>query len=134
MEVKEDFLVLKIDDLIELSRDVEFRHSLNGRFIAYTLRTQIREMRLRKGWTQSELAERCGTVQPIVARWENIKNPHFPTIDTLRTIAKVFDVCLVVRFEEWGSLFRKIVEVRESGMEIPREFKEIFGDAAQKSE
>ena len=41
----------------------------------------IREARLRAGITQQELAERLGTSQPVIARWE--KGHRSPTVDAL---------------------------------------------------
>jgi transcriptional regulator with XRE-family HTH domain len=46
----------------------------------------IREARRRAALTQRELAERAGTVQPVVARWESG-----------RTAVSLDDVCRLVR-------------------------------------
>jgi len=41
----------------------------------------IREARLRSGLTQQELAERLGTAQSVIARWES--GHRSPTVETL---------------------------------------------------
>lgn len=50
----------------------------------------IKVLRLEKGWTQQDLADRLGVSQQTVAKWENDKG--MPTADKLPTIAKIFDV------------------------------------------
>lgn len=44
----------------------------------------LREARLRAGLTQRELAERTGTTQPAVSRWETGRVR--PSLETLRTL------------------------------------------------
>ena len=41
----------------------------------------IREARLRSGLSQQELADRLGTSQPVIARWESGRRS--PTVDAL---------------------------------------------------
>jgi transcriptional regulator with XRE-family HTH domain len=56
----------------------------------------IREIRLRAGLTQKQLARRLGTKQSVVSRWET--GSAAPTLETLQTIARVcgFEVRLQV--------------------------------------
>jgi transcriptional regulator with XRE-family HTH domain len=58
---------------------------------------QIRRLRERHGWTQAELAEKAGTQQVVVSRWESPDNPGI-TLNTLKRLARAFDVALIVRF------------------------------------
>jgi transcriptional regulator with XRE-family HTH domain len=58
---------------------------------------QIRRLRERHGWTQAELAEKAGTQQVVVSRWENPDNKGI-TLNTLKRLARAFDVALIVRF------------------------------------
>lgn len=47
----------------------------------------IRERRLGQGLTQQELADLCGTKQPIVSRWEmGVRIPHTRHRDALRRV------------------------------------------------
>lgn len=55
----------------------------------------IRELRQKKGWTQTELARRAGVKQGVLSDIESGKTKH-PRIDTLAAIA----FALGVRIEE----------------------------------
>lgn len=52
----------------------------------------IAAKRQEKGWTQKELAERVGTNQIQVSRWENGK--HLPTLEQFVCIADAFKCSL----------------------------------------
>ena len=60
-------------------------------------------MRRARGWTQKELAVRVGVSQSrivVLEQWcGNV------SLKTLRRIAVVFDVALIVRFVSWGEFF-----------------------------
>jgi transcriptional regulator with XRE-family HTH domain len=62
-------------------------------------------MRDREDWSQQELATRAGMTQNAISRLEN---PFYgkATISTLKRIAAVFDVALVVRFEPFSYLVK----------------------------
>ena len=51
----------------------------------------IRELRLKRGWSQSELARRAGVKQSIISYIENGKTKN-PRIDTLSAIATALGV------------------------------------------
>lgn len=57
----------------------------------------VKEARLRAGITQSELATRLGTKQPVVARWEaGLDEPTFPSLQkTLKACGLDLQVSLV---------------------------------------
>lgn len=57
------------------------------------IRTIIKE-RLKRGWSQSDLAEAVGTRQPVISRLE--RGEGNPSLATLGKIAKVFDKRLEV--------------------------------------
>ncbi len=60
-------------------------------------------MRDQTDWTQEQLAEKVGTNQNAISRLEN-PNYGKATITTLKRIASVFDVALVVRFVPFSQL------------------------------
>ena len=60
------------------------------------LAVQIQSLRLKEGWTQDFLAQKAGTKQAGVCRWENSQPPA--SLATLKKIASAFDVALVVKF------------------------------------
>ena len=52
----------------------------------------IRELRIKKGFSQDELAETVFVTRQAVSRWENGETP--PNIDTLKLLSKLFDVSI----------------------------------------
>ena len=57
---------------------------------------QILHLRLERGWTQKELAERAGTKQANISRLENgLLNP---SVDMLRRVAEALGVDLTISF------------------------------------
>ena len=53
---------------------------------------RVAEIRKERGWTQTELGERCGIRQTHIARIENGK--YNVQIDTLAAIAKAFGMTI----------------------------------------
>ena len=51
---------------------------------------RIKELRLEKGFTQKELAQKLNTTNSAVCDWE--KGRTQPDLQTLASIAKIFDV------------------------------------------
>jgi transcriptional regulator with XRE-family HTH domain len=74
---------------------------------------QIRSMRDRESWSQEELAERVGMNQNAISRLEN---PSYgkATITTLKRLARVFDVALMIQFVPFSRLTYWV-----SGTEFP---------------
>lgn len=66
--------------------------------LAYELSVQVREARETKGLSQSQLAERMGTQQSVIARLEG--GGITPTLPTLKRIADALGTKLTVGFEE----------------------------------
>lgn len=58
----------------------------------------IREARRQAGLTQQELADRSGTSQPAIARYERARS--MPSVDTLQRIAVACGRQLTLRFSE----------------------------------
>ena len=61
------------------------------------LQSQILELRLEKGLSQEELAEKAGTKQTIISRVERGANQ--PSIDTIQKIAKALDRKVKIKLE-----------------------------------
>lgn len=58
---------------------------------------QVARLRIERGLTQAELAERVGTRQPNIARLESGRLT--PSLDLLRRVAEALNAELVVRIE-----------------------------------
>ena len=75
----------------EHMRDPEFRAAAEELEPAY----QVARLRLMRGLTQEELAERVGTTQSSIARLENGKRP--PSLSFLRRVVEALEGDLEVR-------------------------------------
>jgi ribosome-binding protein aMBF1 (putative translation factor) len=69
--------------------------------VAFELGAAVREMRERRGWTQTQLARAAGMTQPAVARFE--AGGTVPTIPLLERLARALDAKLVVRLDPRSS-------------------------------
>jgi len=67
----------------------------------------IRGARLRRGWTQVEMARRCGVSQPNVAQWESGN----PGPDTLAKVAAAMGITVDELLTE-GVLTRQAARAR----------------------
>lgn len=63
--------------------------------LAFELGAAVRELRLARGWRQSELASAAGMTQSAVARFE--AGGTVPTLPVLGRIARALDADLTVR-------------------------------------
>ncbi len=96
-----------------------------GTSITGTTAAQIRAMREKREWNQHMLAEKAGMGQ---ARISLLENPNYQnlSLNTLKRIANVFDVALLVRFVPFSKLFAMIEEETAETL-APRSFAEEFG-------
>ena len=65
--------------------------------LAFELGRAVRELRERRGWSQSQLAQASGMTQSAVARFE--AGGTIPTLPVLERLAAALDVGLSVKFE-----------------------------------
>jgi transcriptional regulator with XRE-family HTH domain len=84
-------------------RNKDYRHSYADEFLNETVATQIKTLREQRGWRQVDLAREAGMPQSMVARLENVNYSSW-SINTLRKLARAFDVRLRVTFESFGSI------------------------------
>jgi len=63
--------------------------------LAFELGAAVRELRLGRGWSQSELASAAGMTQSAIARFE--AGGSVPTLPVLARIARALDADLSVR-------------------------------------
>jgi len=76
-----------IDELVEKRPDLEDVYQAADP--VYELRKRILQLRLDKGLSQAELAERAGTKQSVISRIENGESE--PRIETIKRIARALD-------------------------------------------
>jgi len=68
--------------------------------LAFELGRSVRELRERRGWSQTQLAKASGMTQSAVARFE--AGWTVPTLTVLERLATALDVTLKVGFESRG--------------------------------
>ncbi len=69
--------------------------------LAFELGAGVRELRLRRGWSQADLASAAGMTQSAVARFE--AGGTIPTIQVLERLARALDARLEVRLRPGSS-------------------------------
>ncbi len=99
-------------------QDKECRDLFVAEEIDTGLPFQIRALRKDRGWSQRELAERVGMTQEGVSRLENLNYGRF-TLATLKRLASVFDVALVVRFEPFSRLVDWTANLSPEDLAVP---------------
>jgi ribosome-binding protein aMBF1 (putative translation factor) len=82
----------------EVLKDPEVKKAYDDLEEEYRLEKQLIELRNKIGLTQKKLAEKMGTKQPAIARFE--KKLANPTVKFLSKIARAMDLNLIIRFEE----------------------------------
>lgn len=65
--------------------------------LAYELGVAVRDLRERRGWSQTQLAQAAGMTQSAVARFE--AGGTVPTLPVLERLAHALDVDLAVQFK-----------------------------------
>ncbi|WP_147612339.1 helix-turn-helix domain-containing protein [Treponema pectinovorum] len=83
-----DFLTL--DDYIstKLKNDSEFSKEYNSGYDEFKIGVLLKELRLKSGMTQEELAEKLETKKSVISRMEN--HAEDIKLSTLQKIASVF--------------------------------------------
>jgi transcriptional regulator with XRE-family HTH domain len=104
--------------LIASLQDEEYRHALVDQHIASLLPFQLRAMREQRGWTQQELGDRCGKKQEWISKLENPRYARF-TLQTLRTLARAFDVALEVKFIPFSQMIDWFSARRPGDLRVP---------------
>jgi transcriptional regulator with XRE-family HTH domain len=99
---------MTISSLWKKFRSRKYRHAFVEAQLKRGVPTQMRAMRLKRGWTQKELAQRCGLEQGTISR---IENPDYGqlTFDTVLAVARGFDCAFIGRYVPFSQL-RALVE------------------------
>ncbi len=80
----------------KMMKDPEFRVAYESLEPEYALKRRLIELRTKKEITQKELAERVGTKQSSIARFE--RGGYSPTISFLSRLAQALGMKLEVKF------------------------------------
>jgi transcriptional regulator with XRE-family HTH domain len=93
------------EKLIDELKDKEYRDAFVSEHIDTGIPFQIRALRKQRRWSQEEFAQNAGKQQEAISRVENPNYRSF-TLATLKEIASVFDVALIVRFAPISDLVK----------------------------
>lgn len=89
--------------LVQDFQDPEARYAYVDDFLNASVAAQIKNLREMRGLKQAELAERIGTQQPGIARLESINYDAWK-VETLRKIARAYDLWVDIQFREFADL------------------------------
>ena len=84
-------------------RDESVRHEIVSENIIEGLAFQIAALRKARGWTEQDLAGRCGVHQKVIEKWED-PNQSKRTFAPFLRLAQAFDVSFTSRFEAFGEM------------------------------
>lgn len=111
-----------IGDLIykvkEAFKSKEYRHAYVDEFLNVSIATQIKVLREQRNWGQEQLAKEVGMKQPRISVMENVNYSSW-SINTLRKLAKAFDLTLRVSFESFGERIKEIDRFNRETLERP---------------
>lgn len=100
---------MKLKDYLEKQlKDLEFWKEYEALEPEYQLARSIIELRLKRGITQKELAQRIGTKQSGISRLESVNTRSNPSLSMLERVAEALDAKLIVYMKPRESLSRGI--------------------------
>jgi len=105
-------------------KDREYRDYFVEDNIRNGIAFQIRAIRKRQGLSQQELAVKMDKAQNVISRLED---PDYGklTLKTLLSLAKAFDVGLLVKFVSFSELMDSIRDVSEKALAVPSFDEEV---------
>ena len=122
--------MIKDEDRLEILESIQKfddRHQFVDEEINVGLAFQVRALRNKRNLTQEEFAKEIGVTQPLVSAWENPNYGKY-TLNTLKELAKVFDVGLSIRFVPFSKMVNDALSL-DSSVIAPASFNEENADA-----
>ena len=99
-------------------RNPEYRKAFVASQINIAIPFQLYALLKSRGWTQAQLAERAGMLQPRISAMLKPGKTRF-NIETLRRLAEAFDCGLVVRFAPFSELVRWSEQFNPELFDVP---------------
>lgn len=118
------------EDLIRTADDKEYRHAYAEESLNLSIATQIKVLREQRDMTQQRLAEEAGMKQSMISRYEDVNYSSW-SINTLRKLAKAFDVDLEVRFRSFRELVESVDNFSRETLQIPRFTEDPYFQSVQ---
>jgi transcriptional regulator with XRE-family HTH domain len=107
------------EDFIFNRDEKEYRHAYAEQSLDLSVGTQIKVLREQRGWRQEDLALEGQMRQPMVSRYENVNYSNW-SINTLKKLARAFDVWLDVRFRSFGELVTTTEDFSRESLQVPK--------------
>jgi len=113
-----------ISKLIRKLRDLEYRKAFVASQISIGIPFQVRALLKSRGWTQEQLADRAGMLQPRISA---ILTPGKTSlnIETLRRLAEAFDCGLSIQLVPFSELVRRSERFHPESLSIPSFHEEL---------
>jgi transcriptional regulator with XRE-family HTH domain len=81
-------------------KDLDYLKAKEELGLIFDIADEVLRLRIEKGWSQAELAERAGTKQANISRLESgLSNP---SINFLQKLAKALDTNISLKFERYS--------------------------------
>jgi len=109
-------------------KDKEFAHAYADEFLNILIATQIKV--LRGKLRQEDIAQLSGMAQERISILENVNYSSW-SVNTLRKLAKAFDLRLRITFETFSSLIDDIQRLSEEGLQRKTRQQELSNFLAQ---
>jgi transcriptional regulator with XRE-family HTH domain len=107
------------EDLIQTAADKEYRHAYAEENLNLSIATQIKILREQREMTQETLAEEAEMTQSMISRYENVNYSSWG-LNTLRKLAKAFDVYLEVKFRSFREMIESVENFNREALQVPR--------------
>lgn len=114
-------------NILEDFKDKDYAHAYMEEFLNAYIATQIKVLREKEGWTQEQLAEKADMRQERISLLESVNYSSW-SINTLRKLAKAFDLVLHVSFENFSTGIMNFEAMKKESLQrVPRE-KDLYAD------
>jgi transcriptional regulator with XRE-family HTH domain len=107
------------EDFILNTNSPEYRHAYAEENLDLSVGTQIKVLREQRDWRQADLAVHAEIRQPMVSRYESVNYSNW-SINTLKKLARAFDVWLDVRFRSFGELVTTTEKFSRESLQVPK--------------
>ena len=109
-------------------QDKEYRDGYTEAQLSIEIPFQVRALREARGWTQAELAKRCGMPQ---ARISHIEQPGRDplSVRTLYRLSSAFDIGLLVQFVSFSELVAREAAFDPKTFSVPSFAEDRYGEA-----
>lgn len=98
-------------------KDRDERDAYTQAEITTALAHQIRAIRLQRGWSQADLAERMGTKQHVISRLEDPSYGRM-SLQTLFQLCKAFETGLEVKFISFTQMLENTLQPDHASREV----------------